>query len=202
MGFSNQRLKNTLRPLIQACFISNHFHLISSLVLVKLLFYSMIQKKIVFVCLGNICRSPLAEAIFKLKIREKNLERYLEADSCGTANYHVGGSPDPRTIANATKNGVAIKHVGRQLSETDLENFDIILAMDQSNYDNILRLSNSASHQSKIKLMREYDSIGKGNDVPDPYYGSEKNFQEVFEILDRSIESFIEDIKKSIDQEK
>ena len=158
----------------------------------------MIQKKIVFVCLGNICRSPLAEAIFKHKLKSKNLDRYLEADSCGTANYHVGDSPDPRTIANALKNGVTIKHVGRQLSEDDLEYFDIVLAMDQSNYQNILRLSNSGVHRSKIKLMREYDSIGKGNDVPDPYYGGEKNFQEVFEILDRSLEHFITHIESTV----
>ena|SRR6187551_1815815 len=158
----------------------------------------MIQKKIVFVCLGNICRSPLAEAIFKQKIKSKNLDLYLEADSCGTANYHVGDSPDPRTIANALKNGVTIQHVGRQLSEDDLEYFDIILAMDQSNYQNILRLSNSGMYRSKIKLMREYDSIGKGNDVPDPYYGGEKNFQEVFEILDRSLEHFITDIESTV----
>ena len=162
------------------------------------MFYRMIQKKIVFVCLGNICRSPLAEAIFKHKIKEKNLHVYLEADSCGTANYHVGDSPDPRTIANAKKNGVVIEHLGRQLSENDLEYYDIILAMDQSNYQNILRLSNSAIHRKKIKLMREYDSVGKDNDVPDPYYGGEKNFQEVFEILDRSMDQFIMEIESAI----
>jgi len=158
----------------------------------------MIQKKIVFVCLGNICRSPLAEAIFKHKIKEKNWHQYVEAASCGTANYHVGDSPDPRTIANAKKNGVVIQHLGRQLSEADLKYYDIILAMDQSNYQNILRLSNDTSHRKKVKMMREYDSIGKGNDVPDPYYGGEKNFQEVFDILDRSIESFIHDLESSI----
>lgn len=124
--------------------------------------------------------------------------QYVEADSCGTANYHVGDSPDPRTIANAKKNGVAIQHVGRQLSEADLEYYDIILAMDQSNYQNILRLSNDISHRKKVKMMREYDSIGKGNDVPDPYYGGEKNFQEVFEILDRSMDHFIVDIEREL----
>src|SRR6188768_3287743 len=103
----------------------------------------MEKVKILFVCLGNICRSPLAEAIFKHKIKQKGWEQWVEADSCGTANYHIGDSPDPRTLANAKKNGVVIDHCGRQLSEEDLGDFDYILAMDNSNLNNILRLPRS-----------------------------------------------------------
>jgi len=149
------------------------------------------KKKVLFVCLGNICRSPLAEAIFNHKVKERKLEALFESDSCGTANYHIGDSPDARTIRNAEKNGVAITHRGRQLSERDLDRFDLVFAMDESNVRNIFRLSNAETHANKIQLMREYDPTGTG-DVPDPYYGGEQGFQEVFDILDRSIDAFFD----------
>jgi len=153
--------------------------------------------RILFVCLGNICRSPLAEAIFKDKVRRKNLERFVEADSCGTANYHVGDTPDDRTIRNALKNGVAIQHLGRQLAADDLDHFDFILAMDKSNHQNIHRLPNASRHQQKIVLMRSFDPQGMGKDVPDPFYGTEGDFQEVFDILDRSMDEFILHLEKN-----
>ena len=159
----------------------------------------MIKAKILFVCLGNICRSPLAEAIFKHKIRSHQLDAYFEADSCGTSNYHIGDPPDTRTIANARKNGVAINHLGRQLCTDDLEKYDYILAMDQSNYQNILKIDNAQQYSGKVALMRSYDPLGKGKEVPDPYYGGESLFQEVFEILDRSMDNFIQHLEKKFD---
>jgi protein-tyrosine phosphatase len=152
--------------------------------------------KILFVCLGNICRSPLAEAVFNHKIRENKLEHIFQSDSCGTGNYHIGGPPDQRTISTAQRNGVSIEHNARQLSDTDLIEFDHIFAMDESNRFNILRLPSATKYQYKVRLMREYDPHGGGN-VPDPYHGTEADFQEVYEILDRSIGQFILDLKST-----
>lgn len=151
----------------------------------------MTKTRVLFVCLGNICRSPLAEAIFKHKIKEKKLESVYEADSCGTSNYHIGDSPDERTIRNAHKNGIQISHQARQLTDRDLESFDYIMAMDRSNYNNIFRLSNAMEHNHKVLMMRQFDTEDEDAEVPDPYYGGDRGFQEVFDILDRSIEGFI-----------
>lgn len=148
------------------------------------------KTKILFVCLGNICRSPLAEAIFNHKIKNSAKADAFEVNSCGTANYHVGDTPDERTIRNALDNGVTIDHCGRQLAAGDLDYFDYILAMDAENYKNIFRLPTAKANSDKIHLMRAYDPEGDG-DVPDPYYGGEKNFQNVFEILDRSLDNFL-----------
>ncbi|HCM75623.1 MAG TPA: protein tyrosine phosphatase [Cytophagales bacterium] len=145
--------------------------------------------KVLFVCLGNICRSPLAEGIMKHKLNLDGLIEKVVVDSCGTSDYHIGDMPDVRTRKNAEKNGVKLSHLGRQLSSSDLDQFDFILAMDRANHQNILRLGNG-THQDKIKLMREFDPM-EGDEVPDPYYGNEDDFQEVFEILDRSIDGFL-----------
>jgi low molecular weight protein-tyrosine phosphatase len=147
--------------------------------------------KILFVCLGNICRSPLAEAIFNHKVNEKGLAGRLEAGSSGTSDYHIGQPPDSRMIRNANKNGIVINHFGRQLIEEDLETYDYILAMDKSNYRDILLLSNSQDHVDKISLIRQYDPAETGGEVPDPYFGGERGFQEVFNMLERSIENLI-----------
>jgi len=148
------------------------------------------MQRILFVCLGNICRSPLAEAVFTHKVRSLGLSGKFGADSCGTADYHIGSAPDPRTIKNALKNGVAMHHACRQLCPDDFEIFDRIFVMDSSNLRHALRIGPEDRHH-KVQLIRTYDPLGAGQDVPDPYYGDERDFQEVFDILDRTIDELI-----------
>jgi protein-tyrosine phosphatase len=156
----------------------------------------MKKVRVLFVCLGNICRSPLGAAILKNKLKRTGMDAWVEVDSCGTSNYHIGDGADPRTLASASKHGVPMDHCARQLTAKDLEDFDFIFAMDKSNLQNILRLANGKDVTHKIKLMREFDPVQKGAEVPDPYHGTEKDFQEVFDILDRSTTGFIECLKE------
>lgn len=155
----------------------------------------MKKVRVLFVCLGNICRSPLGAAILRKKIAEQGMESWVEVDSCGTSNYHIGDNADPRTIANAKKHGVSVDHCARQLTSADIDGFDFIFAMDKNNYQNILRLTNGHNVRDKIKMIRDFDPVSNGSEVPDPYHGGEKEFQEVFDILDRSTSTFVEYMK-------
>ncbi|MBO3698286.1 low molecular weight protein-tyrosine-phosphatase [Roseivirga sp. E12] len=157
----------------------------------------MSKVKVLFVCLGNICRSPLAEGIFRQRVEERGLSDRYEIDSCGTAAYHIGKQPDSRSMANAKKNGVLYNHSARQFEVDDFHNFDVILPMDDSNYEDVISLKPRDSRARVVK-MRDYDNLGNGSDVPDPYYGGEKGFQEVFDILDRSVNSLIDSLELRI----
>jgi protein-tyrosine phosphatase len=155
----------------------------------------MSKIKILFVCLGNICRSPLAEGIFNQRVSENGLNDLFEADSCGTAAYHIGASPDHRSRLNAKANGVLYDHKGRQLTSQDFIDFDLILPMDHSNLRNTEQLR-PEGNETRVVLMRDYDMNHVGSDVPDPYYGGPDGFQEVFDILDRSVTNLINELKE------
>jgi protein-tyrosine phosphatase len=151
------------------------------------------MKKILFVCLGNICRSPLAEALMLEKITESDLTEQFKIDSCGTADYHIGELPDERTRENALKNGLELKHRARQFETSDFNRFDHILVMDNANKIKVIGQATSEVHIQKVQLMRDFEPEAKlqGNDVPDPYYGGTEGFQNVYEILDRCTNSLL-----------
>jgi low molecular weight protein-tyrosine phosphatase len=151
--------------------------------------------KILFVCLGNICRSPIAEGIFTHLLRERSLEGRYQADSAGTGDWHVGQPPDRRSITVAQKRGVALPSLCRQVKPEDFQDFDLILAMDKNNLADLNALC-PAPLRGKLKLMRAYD-IGKdaGADVPDPYYGGPYEFDQVYEMLHRCCSRLVEDLE-------
>lgn len=133
------------------------------------------------VCLGNICRSPLAEGILKSKLPESG----FFVDSAGTANYHIGRQPDHRSIETAKKYGVDITYQrGRQFVVSDFDDFDYIYAMDSTNFNDIISLSRNINDASKIKLILDKLTDVDTADVPDPYYGGSQGFENVYRILD------------------
>jgi len=144
--------------------------------------------KILMVCLGNICRSPLAEGIMKQKIKERNLT--WEVDSSGTSGWHEGNLPDRRSIEVAKANGIDITNQrSRQIETKDLETFDLILTMDSSNYQEVLQLATSDAQKEKVKLMLNYLYPNENRGVPDPYY--EGGFEKVYLMLEKSCEIII-----------
>lgn len=147
--------------------------------------------KILMVCLGNICRSPLAEGILKSKLSEYN---YF-VDSAGTSNYHIGEKPDTRSIQIAKQYGLDIsKQKGRQFTVEDFDRFDYIYAMDNSNYKNIIRLARNNNDLEKVNLILNESQPGLNLDVPDPYYGGDSGFDTVFKMLDLACNTIAEEL--------
>ena len=161
------------------------------------------RQSVLFVCLGNICRSPLAEGIFRKLMHDRGIANYFDTDSCGTGDYHIGQQPDVRTRTNAAKNGIILDHRCRQIQEEDLVRFNHILVMDHNNHRNVLSLDGAEAYHSKIRLMRSHDpdcsNVQEIPAVPDPYYGTEADFQEVFEILHRSTAQLLDDLTQTME---
>ena len=143
------------------------------------------------VCLGNICRSPIAEGIFRDKAQKLGLDFLV--DSAGTAAYHVGESPDNRMISTAASMGIDISSLrARQFSVSDYDEFDKIYAMDESNYQNMKNLARNSKDLEKLDLLLNCKDSFINKSVPDPYYGGEDGFYQVFELLDEAIEHLIQ----------
>lgn len=143
--------------------------------------------KILFVCLGNICRSPMGQGMMK-KITQEH--PHIQVESAGTGAYHIGNLPDPRMIATAAKHGIELTSRARQFQSKDLTEYDYIIAMDKSNRKNIIGLSTDPNDRHKVFLMRDFDDDFPSQDVPDPYHGGPDDFEHVYQIIERSCQSF------------
>ncbi len=153
-------------------------------------------KKILFVCLGNICRSPAAEGIFNQKIKERDLENFFVVDSAGTGSWHVGNLPDQRMRTTALSRGIELTSRARQIEENDLYEFDHILVMDKDNLNAVKSLIKDDMHtmNSKIKLILSYSKKSQLDEVPDPYYGGQNGFEKVLDLLNDAIEELIDSL--------
>jgi protein-tyrosine phosphatase len=149
--------------------------------------------KILMVCLGNICRSPMADGLMRKKVHEHKYNVYV--DSAGTTNYHVGGAPDARMTEIAKRKGVDISGLqARQFVVADFDTFDLIYVMDHSNYDNVVRLARNEADRSKVQLILELLPNQMENEVPDPYYGGQDGFERVFDLLDKSTDIILNNL--------
>jgi len=153
------------------------------------------RHKILFVCLGNICRSPAAEIIFRQKVADAGRQDDFEIDSAGTIGYHQGAPPDPRMSEALIREGFTICGRSRQILESDLEHFDLIITMDEANLSDVRELDGSGKFHSKIRPMVTFCTRHEDLRVPDPYYGGKRGFDHVIELLVDGCEGILAELK-------
>jgi protein-tyrosine phosphatase len=158
--------------------------------------------RVLFVCLGNICRSPTAEGVMRALVDQAGLDERVELDSAGTGAWHVGSPPDARATAAAGARGIELEGRARQVRGEDFEHFDLVLAMDRENADELLRLASGEEQRAKVRLLREFDPASAANgagagslDVPDPYYGAPGGFEEVLDLVQAACTGLLEQIR-------
>jgi protein-tyrosine phosphatase len=155
--------------------------------------------KVLFVCLGNICRSPAAEGIMKSLVLQQNLQENISVDSAGTIGYHTGDSPDPRMLKQASERGFELNHKARKFNPTiDFMDFDYIVTMDDQNYIDVKNLDKKNKFLSKIYKIADFSSDPEVKTVPDPYYGGPEAFDNVIDILKDSCTNLLNKIKDDI----
>jgi protein-tyrosine phosphatase len=160
--------------------------------------------RILFVCMGNICRSPTAEGVMRAFVARGGLSETIELDSAGTGSWHLGSAPDERATAAAGARGIALEGSARQVSAEDFIEFDLLIAMDRSNLRELRRLAGSDEQRARLRLLREFDPasgvhspegwVGGDLDVPDPYYGSPGGFEEVLDLVQAACEGLLAQI--------
>lgn len=151
--------------------------------------------RVLMVCLGNICRSPLAEGLLIHLAREREVCGGLFVDSCGTGDWHVGNPPDPRSLAVALRHGVNLPSRARQFDPaSDVEGFDLLIAMDESNRQTLI---DRGTPESKVRLLLDFHPERAGEDVPDPYYGGPSGFDDVYEMVKVACEGLLDQMAKS-----
>jgi protein-tyrosine phosphatase len=151
--------------------------------------------KLLFVCLGNICRSPSAENIMNHLLTQKGLREEVICDSAGTSSYHIGSPPDRRMTLAAKTLGITLTGEARQFNRQDFEDYDLILAMDRENYRDILALDHEGIYEDQVSLMCDFATQHPDRDVPDPYYGGQDGFNYVIELLMDACEGLLEHLQ-------
>lgn len=153
-------------------------------------------KSILFVCMGNICRSPSGENVMQKRLDEAGLSDSVRCDSAGTIGYHTGNAPDPRMTSSGRKRGYAMTGSARQVTPADLDEFDLILAMDNDNFADLERLS-SPDNRHKIKRFCDYCIQFSDTEVPDPYYGGAQGFEHVLDLLEDGCSQILKQIQSA-----
>ena len=148
--------------------------------------------KILFICMGNICRSPTAEAVMQTLVKQKGMEKEIECDSAGTIDYHRGNPADPRMQEHALLRGYELKSIARSFEEKDFENFDHIITMDEDNYQQIQWRDQKRNYTAKIRRMTDFCTSKTVSEVPDPYYGGSQGFENVLDLLEDACHGLLE----------
>jgi protein-tyrosine phosphatase len=154
--------------------------------------------RILFVCLGNICRSPTAEGVMRHVLREAGLEDRIEVDSAGTGGWHVGAPPDERATAAARNRSIVLDGAARKFAPADFDEWDLILAMDEENRGDLLALAPGEEARGKVRMLREFDPASEGAadlDVPDPYYGGDEGFEHVLDLVEAATRGLVEELR-------
>jgi len=160
----------------------------------------MAATRVCFVCLGNICRSPTAEAIMRHRLQFDDLGMQVQVESAGTGDWHVGHPPDERAREEATRRGITMDSLAQQFTVGDFDRFDLILAMDSANREALRRIAPTPEAAAKVHMLREWDPLaGDELDVPDPYFGGSQGFVEVFDMVDRSVTGLLDHIGSTRD---
>jgi protein-tyrosine phosphatase len=156
--------------------------------------------RILFVCLGNICRSPTAEGVMRHKLREAGLAEDVDVESAGTGGWHIGHPPDERATAAARNRGIALESRAQRFAADHFDDFDLIVAMDAQNLADMRSLAPHAAAEGKLTMLREFDPLAAeaGDlDVPDPYYGGDDGFEDVLDMVERACDGLIEEIRRT-----
>ncbi|MEP0860456.1 MAG: low molecular weight phosphotyrosine protein phosphatase [Ignavibacterium sp.] len=156
------------------------------------------MKKILFVCMGNICRSPAAEGVMKSLVNQNGLKDKVFIDSAGTIDYHAGELPDSRMIEAAAERGYELNHKARQITKSDLEKFDYIITMDDQIHRSVQRLDSQKKFQNKIFKMTDFLSEMKANEIPDPYYGDKSDFKYSLDLIEDAAKGLLKHIKNEL----
>jgi protein-tyrosine phosphatase len=156
------------------------------------------ETKILFVCMGNICRSPTAEGVMRHLLREQGLEGEILVDSAGTGDWHVGNPPDERATEAARQRGIALEGTARQVRPEDFETFDLLLVADRENLADLRALAPDGEARAKVRLLREFDPGSRGApdlDVPDPYYGGTRGFEDVLDLVEAACRGLLAEVR-------